>query len=132
MGKREQIEATQKRKQELVDQLAISREAVSMSKALVKDGANLKKNLMRTVNKNPKPVMIGSAVFGLIAATLLKRKKKYISLDSGKLKIQRAKRSWISRILIGLATKKVKSIAMNKARDIVVHKLQSKQQYPNS
>jgi len=113
MGKREQIEATQKRKQELVD-------------------ANLKKNLMRTVNKNPKPVMIGSAVFGLIAATLLKRKKKYISLDSGKLKIQRAKRSWISRILIGLATKKVKSIAMNKARDIVVHKLQSKQQYPNS
>ena len=36
MGRREQIEANKKRKQELSDQLAISREAVGMSRDQLK------------------------------------------------------------------------------------------------
>ena len=123
MGRREQIEANKKRKQELSDQLAISREAVGMSRDLLKESTNVKRKLINKVQNNQAKVAIGSAVFGLVASTLLRRKKRN--------KQEHPKRGvvgWVGSLITGLVVRKVKAAALNKSKDMLVQQIQRRQQ----
>ena len=121
MARREQVEAEKRRKQELSEKLAVSREAIGLSKALVKDSMNVKRMVVRKIQRNQMKVALGSAVFGLVASTLLRRRK-------GKEDKKRGFGGWLKGLVVGMAVKKAKGMAIEKAKKVLIEKIQNRRE----
>lgn len=63
-------------KQEIVNRLANSRLVITHERATLKEKLSPKKQIQGLLKKQPKKVMLGSAVAGLVAVLILKPKSK--------------------------------------------------------
>jgi len=64
------------RKQEIIAQLAESREAIDHGRTAIKEKLNVKNQVSSLLKRKPKAVFAGSAVAGLAATLLLRSKRK--------------------------------------------------------
>ena len=124
MAREEQIRAIRERKRYLSDQLAVSREAVSLSGDLVKQSLNVKRRLSRKLSQNQTKVAVGSALIGLVGSTLMRRRKK--SKEAGP---RRGIGGWITGLLIGVITKKAKGVAIDKIRAMLLQRIRNRNQH---
>jgi len=122
MASKKQIAAQQERKRELSDQLAISRETINLSRDLVKEAVDVKKKLKRVLLQNQTKVALGSAVIGLAGSMLFFRKGKTEQSD------KKGVSEWVKKLIIGFAIKKAKNVALDKAKQVLIHKIQQRSQ----
>lgn len=76
MAEGKQITDPKTRKQELIAQLAESRQTISHGREVLKEQLQVKKQVRRFVSRKPKAVFAGSVAAGLILTVLLKRPRK--------------------------------------------------------
>ena len=123
MAGREQIDAVQKRKLELSEQLEASRIAMSYGKHALKESCNVKRRVVRSVQRNQsKWVMASALVAGLVGSTWLRRRAKKSS-DSG------AKKTFggmVKGFIISAIIKRMKAKAMDKAKALLIQKIQNR------
>ncbi len=73
MAQQEQLD---RRKRELVNQLASSRKAITRGREELKEKLQLKQLLKKLISNKPKSLFAGSAVAGLAGALFLRRPRK--------------------------------------------------------
>lgn len=117
------------RKQELISQMAESRDAIDRGRSAIKEKLNVKKQVTSLVRRKPKAVFAGSAVVGLIATLMLRRPRK--SRDKkGKtlskmitgwafLLIKPAAKKWLTKSLKTYAIGKLKGISKRQQPQLV-------------
>lgn len=125
MARREQIEQRQKRKAELVAQLASSRKSIARSRASLKEACNVKKKVSHVasgvMSQHRNKVILGSSVIGglVISKFLKKAPEPQKSKSIG---------GWAKGLVIGFAMKKAKAAVVNRAKHFLLKKIQEKYQ----
>ena len=109
----------EQRKAELVEQLAIARETMRHSKALLKESFDVKQKLVHGVKNNSGKIMAGSAISTLLLTSLF-RKKKYVEGRKEKKGLTR----WLVEKAASLVVRRAKSIVFNRVKDSVVKRIQ--------
>ncbi len=109
------------RKQELISQMAHSRETITLGRAAVKDKLNVKKQVTSLVRRKPKAVFAGSAVAGLLGTMILRRPRKRrekvkkprsnFLLGLLMLLIKPAAKKWLTKSLKSYAISKLSNLA---------------------
>jgi len=139
MASGKQIDEIQRRKQELSEKLAVSRETMGASISELKQSSNLKKKLadkmeaslslgglkdsIGNIEGDQKKLFLGSAVAALIA-TLFFKKKRVKGGDREKKR--RSLGGWVKGLIVGMAVRKAKKIAVNRAKSAVFQRIQSR------
>ena len=122
MAGREQLEEIRRRKQYLSDQLAISREAIGMSRDLVKQNLDIKRKISRTLQRNQSKVVISTAVVGFLASTLLRKKKPKNEKE------KKGVSGWLKGLIVGAIVKKARTMAIERVKLLIIRKIQNRQQ----
>ena len=122
MAGREQLEEIRRRKEHLSDQLAISREAIGMSRDLVKQNLDIKRKISRTLQRNQSKVVISTAVVGFLASTLLRKKKPKNEKE------KKGVSGWLKGLIVGAIVKKARTMAIERVKLLIIRKIQNRQQ----
>jgi len=110
------------RKQALITQLAESRQAIGQSRTVMRDKLNVKKQVTSLVKRKPKAMFAGSAILGLLATLLLRRKNK----KKTKKPVKKLITGWALMLAKPAAKKwvkkRVKSYAIGKLRSTLLRR----------
>ena len=117
MARKEQIA---RRKQELINQMADSREAIDQGRTAIKEKLNVKRQISSLIRSKPKVAFAGAAVAGLLGTSILRRprkattkKKKTLSnliTGGAMLFIKPAAKKWLKNSLKTYAVNKLSSL----------------------
>lgn len=118
MAGREQLSETQRKKEQLVDKLAVARETMKASKAMLKEGVNVKSKISRGVKNNRGKIIASSAVATLLCSLIFKRKQDKPS------KLKKGFTGWVKGIALGFVVKKAKGVVINSVRDSLVKRIE--------
>ncbi len=135
MAKRDE----QQRKVELLQNMAVQRNEITRNRALVTEKIaetkdryqqklNVPKRIKDSVKGNPKKWFIISAVSGLVISKVIFGKKKHrVSNDQGV--ITSASRGMLATFAAFALKPMLKSLAINKVKDMIARKYMPQQQY---
>ena len=120
MAGRGKIDRTvEQQKAELVERLAIARETMRHSKALLKENLNVKQKLAHGVKNNSGKIMAGSAISTLLLTSLFRKKREVVSS-----KEKKGLTRWIASKATSLIVKRARSVVFNRVKDTMLKRIE--------